>query len=266
MTNEYMLLIFLAIVVALAAKIVRVRYRHEFIVSDGHAGLLYHEGKLTETLAAGRHVRWGKHYRLTLVEVRKTLVHVAGQEVLTADNVGVKLSVVLTMQIVDAAKSALTADNYATHIYSAAQTATRAIVAGVTMEALLTQRVAIGAQLSELIAAQAEAVGVKIHAAEVRDVMLPGDLRKAFSEVLKAKQEGQAALERARGETAALRNLANAARLVDNQPGLATLRFLQTLGDAGAKQMVVMSDMAAFAPAGKARGAPHRDAESEENQ
>ena len=101
------------------------------------------------------------------------------------------------------------------HIYSATQTAVRTVVAGMTMEALLTQRVAIGAQLrrgggrdsrglvggrAELIAAQAEAVGVQVHAVEVRDVMLPGELRKAFSEVLKAKQEGQAALERARGE------------------------------------------------------------------
>ena len=86
----------------------------------------------------------------------------------------------------------------------------RTAVAGVTMEALLTQRIAIGAQLRELIAPMAEAVGVQVHAVEVRDVMLPGELRKAFSEVLKAKQEGQAALERARGESAALRNLANA--------------------------------------------------------
>ena len=121
------------------------------------------------------------------------------------------------------------------------------------MEALLTQRVAIGAQLRELIAPQAEAVGVQVHAVEVRDVMLPGELRKAFSEVLKAKQEGQAALERARGESAALRNLVNAARLIDNQPALATLRFLQTLGNANANQMLVMNDMSAFAPAAKAR-------------
>jgi regulator of protease activity HflC (stomatin/prohibitin superfamily) len=179
---------------------------------------------------------------------------VAGQEVLSADNVGVKLSVVLTMQIVDAAKSVMSADNHTAHIYSGTQTAIRAIVAGVTMDALLTQRVAIGAQIRALVTPQADAVGVEIHGAEVRDVMLPGDLRKAFSETLKAKQEGLAALERARGESAALRNLANAARLIDSQPALATLRFLQTLGNTNASQMVVMNDMSAFAPAAKARG------------
>ncbi len=125
--------------------------------------LLYHEGKLVETLVAGRHVRWGKNFRVALVDTRKTLLQVAGQEVLSADNVGVKLSVVLTTQIVDAAKSVQAADNHTAHIYSTTQTAVRTVVARVTMEALLTQRVAIGAQLRELIAPQAESVGVQVH-------------------------------------------------------------------------------------------------------
>ena len=178
MTNELILISFLALAGLIAAIVIRARYRHEFIVTDGFAGLLYHEGKLVETLAAGRHVRWGKNYRVALVDTRKTLLQVAGQEVLSADNVGVKLSIVLTTQIVDAAKSVQAADNHAAHIYSTTQTAVRTVVAGVTMEALLTQRVAIGAQLRELIAPQAEAVGVQVHAVEVRDVMLPGELRR----------------------------------------------------------------------------------------
>lgn len=261
--NEY-IYIPLAVISAFAALILHARYRHEFVVNEGFAGLLYHAGKLRETLVAGRHIRWGKRFRLAQVDVRKTLLAVAGQEVLTSDSVGVKLSVVLTMQIVDAAKAVLVSDNYSTHIYSAAQTAIRAIVAGVTIDALLTQRLAIGAQLQELIAPQAGGVGVQLHAAEVRDVMLPGELRKAFSEVLKAKQEGQAALERARGESASLRNLANAARLMENQPALATLRFLQTLGHSNAGQMVVMNDMSAFAPVAKARGNARAAPESNE--
>ncbi|HEY5752123.1 MAG TPA: SPFH domain-containing protein [Chthoniobacterales bacterium] len=133
--------------------------------------------------------------------------------------------------------------------------------AGVTMEALLTQRVAIGAQLRELIAPRAEAVGVQVHAAEVRDVMLPGELRKAFSEVFKAKQEGKAALERARGESAALRNLANAAR---RQPALATLRFLQMLEASDAGQTLVMNDLSALLPSLSSRGAKPTATEPEE--
>jgi regulator of protease activity HflC (stomatin/prohibitin superfamily) len=204
---------------------------------------------------AGRHVRWGRNYRVALSDMRKTLLQVAGQEVLSADNIGVKVSLVLIIQIVDAAKGAQAVDNYATHIYSAAQTSVRAVVAGLTMEALLTQRVAIGEQLRELIAPQAEPVGVKVHAVGVRDVMLPGDLRKAFSEVLKARQEGHAALERARGESASLRNLANAARLLEGRPALATLRFLQTLEASDTGRTFVMNDISALLPALARRGA-----------
>ena len=264
MTTEQILISILAVAGVVVAIFVSARFRHEFIVTDGYAGLLYHDGKLIETLAAGRHVVWGKNYRIVLIDVRKTLLQVAGQEVLSADNVGVKLSVVLTTQIVDAAKSVQAADNHAAHIYSATQTAVRTVVAGVTMEALLTQRVAIGVQLRELIASQAEAVGVRVHAAEVRDVMLPGELRKAFSEVLKAKQEGQAALERARGESAALRNLANAARLIEGQPALATLRFLQTLEATEAGQTLVMNDLSSLLPALHTRGTNGAARESNE--
>lgn len=255
MTIEQTLILLLAVAGVLVAKFLRARFRYEFIVNEGFAGLLFHEGKLVETLTAGRHVRWGRHFRVALVETRKTLLQVSGREVLSADNVGVKISVVLTMQITDAAKSVQAADSYAAHLYSTAQTAVRTVVAGGTLEALLTQRIAIGAQVKELIAPSAEAVGVEVHSVEVRDVMLPGELRKAFSEVLKAKQDGQAALERARGESAALRNLANAARLLENQPALATLRFLQALEASNAGQTFVMNDLSALLPALHSRDA-----------
>lgn len=261
MTTELILALFVAVAGIVVAKGILTRFHHEFIVSEGFAGLLYHEGRLVETLPAGRHVRWGRNYRAAPVDTRKTLLQVAGQEVLSVDNVGVKLSIVLTTQIVDAARSVQAADNHVTHIYSAAQTAVRTVVAGGTMEALLTQRVAIGAQLRELIAPQAAAVGVEVHAADVRDVMLPGDMRKAFSEVLKARQDGQAAIERARGESAALRNLANAARLLEGQPALATLRFLQTLEAPNASRTFVMNDLATLLPALASRGAGPRAAE-----
>jgi regulator of protease activity HflC (stomatin/prohibitin superfamily) len=245
--------ILLLLVAVIAGPIAFSILRHVFVVTEGSAGLLYRNGKLVAQLAPGRHVRWGANFRLVQMEARRTLLAVAGQEVLSADNIGVKLSVVLTVQVVDAAKATVTADNYTTHIYSAAQTATRAVIAGVTLEALLAQRVAIGSQIREIVAPQAAELGVQLHAVEVRDVMLPGELRKAFSEALKARQDGQATLERARAESAALRNLANAARLLEGHPGLATLRFLQTLESTDSKQTLVMSDLSALLPSLAAR-------------
>ena len=76
---------------------------------------------------------------------------------------------------------------------------------------------------------EAVKVGINVTAVEVKDVTLPNDLKRAFAEVLKAKQEGQAALERARGESAALRNLANGARVLEGNPALQNLRLMQSL-------------------------------------
>ena len=98
-------------------------------------------------------------------------------------------------------------------------------------------------------------LGINILVVEVKDVMFPAELKRAFADVLKAKQEGQAALERARGESAALRNLANAARLIEGQPALTTLRFLQTLEASKAGQTFVMNDLSALLPSLSSRGA-----------
>lgn len=241
MTNLILILAFAALCVGAGAVF---RLRREFLVTEGFAGLLYHHGKLVQALSAGRHVRFGRNFRLVQLDTRKAVLNVAGQEVLTSDNVGVKISLVLITQITDAGKTQ-SADNYIMHLYSAAQAAMRTVVAAISIDVLLAQRVSISAQLRELLAPPAEALGLLIHSAEVRDVMLPGELRKAFSEVLKARQEGLAALERARGESAALRNLANAARVLDEQPALMSLRFLQSLE--ASKQTVVLNDLSALA-------------------
>lgn len=263
MNNENIAyIVALTVAVFVVWRVVRARYLHEFVVNDGFVGLIYRNGKLTEALKAGRRFRWGKVYRIALVDVRNTLLPVAGQEVLSADGISIKISVVVTYQVIDVIKAVQTIDNYAAHLYSAAQTAVREVTAALAMDALINQRLAIAGDLRERLAPLAQTMGLQVHAVEVRDIMLSADLRRAFSETLKAKQEGQAALERARGESAALRNLANAARLLADQPALVTLRFLQTLADPGAKQMFVMNDISAFVPAVRAakNAAPAKEA------
>lgn len=247
-TENITYFVMLTVALVVAWRILRTRYLKEFVVNDGFIGLLYCNGKLTEAVEAGRYFRWGKVYRLASIDTRNTLLVVPGQEVLSADSISLKVSVVVTSRIIDAMKAVQTVDNYITYLYTAAQTALREVVASLTIDALINQRVAIADDLRQRLAPLADTIGVQVRAVEVRDIMLAADLRRAFSETLKAKQQGLAALERARGESAALRNLANAARLLEGQPALVTLRFLQTLTDPAAKQMFVMNDISTFAP------------------
>jgi regulator of protease activity HflC (stomatin/prohibitin superfamily) len=232
------------VVFATVAKV-----RHILIVTEGFAGLLYRNGKFVEILQAGRHVRWGRAVAMTLQDLRKTTVQVAGQEVLTADNVSVKFSLMLTYQIVEAAKAAHETQSWYADVYNAAQLALRAVISGIAVEALLNQRNAIDAQLLPIVQAAVAKIGVNVLAVEVKDVILPADLKRAFAETLKAKQEGQAALERARGETAALRNLANAARVLEDNPALMNLRIVQSITAAqGAGHTLVFGMPAGFVP------------------
>ncbi|HEY6170027.1 MAG TPA: SPFH domain-containing protein, partial [Verrucomicrobiae bacterium] len=84
--------VFISIVGATVAKDIR----HAYLVPEGYVGLLYHKGKFVEVLGAGRHIRWGRHFTLGVNDLRKTSLLVAGQDVLTADNVSLKLSLLVT--------------------------------------------------------------------------------------------------------------------------------------------------------------------------
>lgn len=216
----------------LATAVARSRWRHEVVVNEGMTGLLLRDGKFVQVLAAGRHVHWGRHVRVEVIDLRRQSLMLPGQEVLTKDTVGFKASAVATWQVVDPVKAALEVQNLAHELYQAAHQALRQVVAEFTIEELLATRMNLGVKLLERVAPEVVRLGVQIHTMELRDTMLSGDLRKAFNDVLKAKQQGQAALERARGETAALRNLANAARMMADNPALLNLRVLQTLHDA----------------------------------
>jgi regulator of protease activity HflC (stomatin/prohibitin superfamily) len=198
------------------------------------------------------------------MDLRKTSVVVPGQDILTADNVSLKLSVLVTYQVTDAAKAAHETQNWLGDLYNAAQLALRATVGAVAIESLLTQRLEIGTQLLARVQPEAAKIGVNVLAVEVKDVMLPADLKRAFSDVLKAKQEGQAALERARGESASLRNLANAARVLEGNPALMNLRLMESLTAAqNAGNTLVLGLPGGFVPLKNGRSSPPPATEGE---
>ena len=97
-------ILFVIVIVIVASVIVAAlakEFRHAFLVPEGYAGLLYHKGMFVEVLGAGRHIRWGRYYTLDAQDVRKASLLVAGQDVLTADNVGLKLRLLVTYQVTD---------------------------------------------------------------------------------------------------------------------------------------------------------------------
>jgi regulator of protease activity HflC (stomatin/prohibitin superfamily) len=263
--NQNIVIIFvIALLVSVVFAAVLKEFRRAFLVPEGYTGLLYHKGKFVKLLGAGRHIQWGRHFTLDAQDLRKASLLVAGQDVLTAESVSLKLSLLVSYQVADPVKAAHETQNWQSDLYNAAQLALRAVVGGVAVETLLNQRLDIGAQLLARVQPEAAKIGITVHALEVKDVMFPADLKRAFGEVLKAKQEGQAALERARGESAALRNLANAARVLEGNPALLNLRLLQSLSAAqSAGNTLVLGMPAGIGPLknGKTSPAPEPPAE-----
>ena len=198
-------------------------------VQEFQRGVLHQSGAAPVVLGPGRHRYRKRRSALAVVDLRPTLLKVTGQEVLTSDGVGVRAAVVVRYAVVDALRWVLSGDATTTpaeRLYLAAQLAIRDAVATRSAEDLLTARAEVGANLVERVRDEAGAVGTEVQAVELRDLSFPGELRRSFAQVALARQEAAAALERARGETATLRSLANAARTLDGNPALRELRAL----------------------------------------
>lgn len=190
--------------------------------------LLFRHGVLVATLEPGRHRRWGSGYTARVVDIRPAVLQVPTQEVPTADGVTVKVTVAGQVTVTDpVAYVTATQDVYAA-LYLAVQVALRQLVSQVSVEEMLAGREELGVRLTEGVRGL-ENLGVALERLELKDVILPADLKRAQGEVLIARAQGLASLERARGETAALRNLANAARMCADNPVLLQLRLLEQL-------------------------------------
>lgn len=199
----------------------------EITVMDWQQTLLFTDGRFTRVLGPGRHrYRQRRTTRQTVDMRRRTLV-VAGQDLLTSDSVTVKVSVLVSWRVVDPVAFVTTSTHPDHDLHTAAQLAIRDAVAAITLEELLTDRSRISTGLVEATAGRVDGLGVEIVSVAVRDLMLPGELRRAVTETLLAREKGRAELERARSEAAALRTLANAARLLEEHPALLRLRTIQ---------------------------------------
>lgn len=216
-------------------------------VQEFQRGVLHQSGAAPVVLGPGRHRYRGLRSTLALVDLRPTLLRVTGQEVLTSDGVGVRAAVVVRYAVTDALRWVLSGDDVtagADRLHLSAQLAIRDVVATRSAEDLLTARAEVGASLAERVRAEAADVGAEVQAVELRDLSFPGELRRSFAQVALARQEAAASLERARGETATLRSLANAARTLDGNPTLRELRALLAVERTGGTLVLTSADAA----------------------
>lgn len=228
----------LLVPVALLAVGIVLAFR-QVTVLEYERGLRYQSGRFVGVVNPGSYWTARSFTRIDRIDIRPTHIAVPGQEVIASDGVGLKLTLSAKYQVGDVAKAVHTIADYRVALYTILQLALRELVAAGPAENVLTTRTGINANLLQIAAPKAAEFGIDLLEAEIKDVMFPGDLKKVFSQVVRARQEGLAALERARGETAALRNLANAASLLEQKPALLQLRMLQAIGQETGNTLVV---------------------------
>lgn len=186
-------------------------------------------GICTRVLEPGRHRRAWRATYLT-VGTRERVSTLALQEVPTADGLTVRATAVVLWSVADARRYVEVASEPFDLVYLAVQVALRdAVVDVAAADSVGHLRTAAPALLLDAARAAGAPVGIDVHDVVVKDVLLPVELRAAQAELVTARTRGLAELEKARAETAALRSLANAAKLLDDHPALAQLRLVQAL-------------------------------------
>lgn len=224
----------------LGAALVVLRTRFTRItVIEYEKGLKYEKGKFVRLLEPGRHWIYESTTSVQMIDVRPCFVSVPGQEVLSADGVTLKVSLAARFEVVQPEVALHESADYVGELYLRLQLALREIIGQTSIDEVLAGRQEFGLRLMDLCRQPAKDLGLKLLSVGVKDIMFPGELKKIFAQVTQAKQEGLAALERARGETAALRSLANAAKLATDNPALLQLRLIQQLGASQGNSLVL---------------------------
>jgi regulator of protease activity HflC (stomatin/prohibitin superfamily) len=234
----------LVLILALILLLVALASVRRAVIYEFQRGLLFKQGKFVRGLPPGVHyyVPVFRFQSVQVIDVRETHVTLPGQEVLTADNIGLKVTLAAGYRVVDPYLALTRVASYPQALYLLLQLHLRDVIGALEVDALLVQRAEIGRLVFEQAAPRAAEFGVELTLVNVKDMMFPGDLKNIFAQVVNARKEGLAALERARGESAALRNLANAARLLEGNPHLRQLRLLQTLESRSGNTVVVLPE------------------------
>lgn len=198
-------------------------------VYEWQTGLMYRGGKFEREVGPGRHWLLFNRSLYTVPKTEQTLL-ASAQEVLSQDRLQFKISGLVTYVISEPRRLfEETAGMLGSSLQTDLQLALREIAASRPLEKLIDERPALDAELLALIVAKSTRRGIRVTGAAVRDVMLSAETRRLYAEFERARLEGLAALERARGEQAALRSLANSARMLKGNPELMNLRLLHAL-------------------------------------
>jgi len=174
--------------------------------------------------------------RIVRISLRTVVHDVPPQDIISRDNVSVKVNAVVYFRVVDPRRAVVEVENYMYATSQLAQTTLRSVLGQAELDDLLSERDRLNQQLQQILDNQTDPWGIKVSAVEVKHVDLPQDMQRAMARQAEAEREKRAKIIHAEGELIASDKLAQAAAVLNREPMAITLRYLQTLTDIAAEQ------------------------------
>ncbi len=199
------------------------------ILREYERGVIFRLGRLLGTKGPGLILLIPIVDRMVKVSLRVLTMDVPPQDVITRDNVTVKVNAVIYFRVIDASKAIVAVEDYLYATSMISQTTLRSVLGQVELDDLLANREKINHELQKIIDAQTEPWGIKVSVVEVKNVDLPTEMTRAIAKQAEAERERRSKVIHAEGEFQASQKLADAAKIISSQPQALQLRFLQTL-------------------------------------
>ncbi|MCD6402848.1 MAG: slipin family protein [Candidatus Aenigmarchaeota archaeon] len=210
--------------IALAISGIRVVWQYE-------KGVKFRFGKFIGTVEPGLTYVFPLVENLIKVDMRVRTVDIPPQEVITKDNVSIKVNAVVYFKVVDAAKSVLEIENVEYAVAQYAQTALRDVIGNMELDEILSKREVIGNKIRKIVDEVSSDWGVDIVSVNIQDIQLPENMKRAMARQAEAEREKRATVIKSEGEVQASLKLKKAAEMLSKAPGALHLRTLQTIND-----------------------------------
>jgi regulator of protease activity HflC (stomatin/prohibitin superfamily) len=201
------------------------------IITEYERGVVFRLGRFDRVMEAGLNFLIPGIERMVKISLREVVMDVPPQEVITRDNVSVKVNAVLYFRVLHPEKAVIQVENYLYGTSQLSQTTLRSVCGQAELDELLAEREQINRKLQEIIDLQTEPWGVKVRAVELKQIDLPPDMQRAMAKQAEAEREKRAKIIHAEGEFQAAQRLADASHVLATEPAAIQLRYLQTLAE-----------------------------------
>jgi regulator of protease activity HflC (stomatin/prohibitin superfamily) len=207
------------------------------ILAEYERGVIFRLGKLLpQPKGPGIVLVFRPIDRIVRISLRTVVHDVPPQDIITRDNVSVKVNAVVYFRVIDPRRAVVEVENYMYATSQLAQTTLRSVLGQAELDDLLAEREQLNQQLQQILDTQTDPWGIKVSAVEVKHVDLPQDMQRAMARQAEAEREKRAKIIHAEGELIASEKLSQAAAVISREPGAMTLRYLQTLNEIAAEQ------------------------------